>query len=64
MDITLHTHEESVTTVQVSCTVCEHDIPVDEAINAEASDYVAHFCGLECYQHWLLESRTPGDDTF
>ncbi|QJR11264.1 hypothetical protein DSM104443_02337 [Usitatibacter rugosus] len=62
MDI--HTHEESVTMIHVSCAVCRHEVPVDEAINAEASDYVAHFCGLECYQRWLTLSHTPGDDTF
>ena len=37
---------------------------MSEAMNVEASDYVAHFCGLDCFQSWLTASRTPGDDTF
>jgi len=58
----MHAHDETVTLV--ACTVCRHEVPVDESINAEATDYVAHFCGLECYQRWIATSRTPGDDTF
>ena len=37
---------------QVSCEICLKEIPASEAQNAEASDYVAHFCGLECYDKW------------
>ena len=60
----MHTHEESVTIVHVACSVCRHEVPATEAISFEATDYVAHFCGLECYQRWLNTSHTPGDDTF
>jgi hypothetical protein len=49
---------------QVSCATCRDEIPASEAMSFEASDYVAHFCGLDCYQRWLAASRTPGDDTF
>jgi hypothetical protein len=59
-----YTRDESVATAQIACTVCQHEIPVTEAISFEATDYVAHFCGLECYQRWLAASHTPGDDTF
>ena len=37
----------------VQCGVCLKEIPASEAKNAEASDYVAHFCGLDCYEKWL-----------
>jgi len=28
------------------------EIPKSEAMVAEATDYVLHFCGLECYAKW------------
>lgn len=41
------------TTVDIiHCDVCMKEIPVSEAKNAEAQDYVLHFCGLECYDIW------------
>jgi hypothetical protein len=39
------------------------EIPKSEAISEEASDYVAHFCGLECFEKWKAEeakSKSPG----
>lgn len=60
----MNTRDEPVTLVQVACSVCRHEIPVFEAITPEASDYVAHFCGPDCYRSWLASSHTPGDDTF
>ena len=36
----------------VACKVCLREIPVSEASSREASDYVVHFCGLECYEIW------------
>lgn len=37
---------------QVVCEVCLKEVPITEAVVPEASDYVAHFCGLECYEKW------------
>lgn len=36
----------------VPCSVCLKEIPLSEAMNEEAVDYVLHFCGLECYAIW------------
>ncbi len=36
----------------VSCEICLKSIPVAEANSAETEDYVAYFCGLECYDLW------------
>jgi len=36
----------------VPCEVCLAEIPRSEAKVDEASDYVAYFCGLECYDKW------------
>jgi hypothetical protein len=48
----------------VGCGLCGEQVPASEAFSFEASDYVVHYCGLDCYQQWLKASRTPGDDTF
>lgn len=41
----------------VQCDVCMKEIPASEAKNFEAVDYVAHFCGLECYEKWMQEAN-------
>ena len=57
-------NDKPATSIRIACGVCRHEVPVSEAISPEASDYVVHFCGVECYQRWLNSSHTPGDDTF
>jgi hypothetical protein len=42
---------------KVSCDVCRKEIPLSEAKAFEAVDYVAHFCGLECYAKWKQQSE-------
>ncbi|MEK6750467.1 MAG: DUF3330 domain-containing protein [Pseudomonadota bacterium] len=41
----------------VKCDVCLKEIPESGAKNAETSDYVRHFCGLECYQKWENQKK-------
>lgn len=43
---------------QVSCEVCNKEIPLSEAKRFEAEDYVAYFCGLDCYSEWKHRSET------
>jgi hypothetical protein len=43
----------------VSCDVCLKEVPISEAVVAEATDYVVHFCGLECYQRWKSQRDAP-----
>lgn len=38
--------------VKVPCDVCHKEIPLSEAMRFETEDYVAHFCGLECFSTW------------
>lgn len=33
----------------LSCEVCCNEIPQSEALNAEAADYIYHFCGPSCF---------------
>ncbi|HZM36287.1 MAG TPA: DUF3330 domain-containing protein [Burkholderiales bacterium] len=44
---------------RVPCTVCQREIPLSAAVWRESSDYVAHFCGLECYELWRNQSGSP-----
>lgn len=46
---------------QVSCEVCMKEIPVSEARSSEASDYVHHFCGAECYEKWKKQGQIKED---
>lgn len=41
----------------VPCKVCLTEIPRSAAKVDEASDYVAYFCGLECYDKWRNENH-------
>lgn len=42
----------------VSCDVCFKLVPKSEAVTAEARDYIACFCGVNCYERWRGE-RAP-----
>lgn len=43
--------------VVVECRVCLQEVPRAGAISEEACDYVAYYCGLECYQLWLEKTQ-------
>jgi len=49
--MTTHPNPQSVTE-KVSCEICLKEIPLSEAKRFEAEDYVANFCGLDCYATW------------
>jgi hypothetical protein len=44
----------------VSCAICRKEVPLTEAVIPEATDYVAYFCGLACYEKWKKQSNHPG----
>lgn len=44
----------------VSCEICLKSVPLSEADIVEASDYVAYFCGLECYDIWRHKHKQEG----
>ena len=44
---------------RVSCEVCLKEVPLDEATVAEAADYFAYFCGLDCYAKWKDQGGKP-----
>ena len=49
----------------VACDVCFKEIPISEIKSDEASDYVHHYCGLECFAQWQAQEDQPstGADT-
>lgn len=42
---------------KVACEVCLKEIPLSEAKNEEATDYVYYFCGSDCYAKWKEQKQ-------
>ena len=49
--------EKLTETEKVACEVCLKEVPHSETEMEEVSDYVVHFCGLECYEKWHKEKE-------
>lgn len=47
---------------KVACTICLKEVPTSEAKSDEASDYVRHFCGLDCYDKWRKKAEATAND--
>ena len=47
--MTTNDKPEPVPVEPVTCEICLKEVPLSEAIVPEATEYVAHFCGLACY---------------
>ncbi|MCU7818276.1 MAG: DUF3330 domain-containing protein [gamma proteobacterium symbiont of Lucinoma myriamae] len=47
--------EKAIKVEEVSCEVCLRNIPISEAQAEAATDSVAHFCGLDCYEKWKYQ---------
>lgn len=48
----MNNHNKSTEIENVPCEICLKEIPQSEAKVVEVDDYVANFCGLECYEKW------------
>ena len=46
---------------KVECQVCMKEVPISESKSEEATDYVLHFCGLECYSKWKEQNQQKQD---
>ena len=42
----------------IPCEECLKEIPISETKVDEANDYVAYFCGADCYDKWRHENNT------
>lgn len=47
----------------VTCAVCLKEVPRSEAQVAEAVDYVAYFCGLDCFERWKRDHPAANPPT-
>lgn len=43
---------------RIPCSVCRKEIPLSAALTPQGSDYVGHFCGIECYEQFTIQHRT------
>ena len=41
----------------VSCEICLKSIPTRDCKCVETDEYVANFCGLECYEEWVKKAE-------
>ena len=58
------TNDKPTEVEQIACDVCMKEVPLSQATVPESQDYVAHFCGLECYAKWKGEhEKTQPDST-
>jgi hypothetical protein len=46
---------------QVSCGYCRKNIPRSTAYQPEGEDYVAYFCGLDCFEAWRNDGTGEKD---
>jgi len=49
--------ENKTTTETVTCEICLKELPRSEARVDEVDDYVAYFCGLDCYEKWQQSNK-------
>jgi len=41
----------------ISCEVCLKSVPKQDSHCMEADEYVAYFCGLDCYDVWVKKAE-------
>jgi len=52
LDVAEESRVEEVALDRLPCEIALGDLPSPEAFPAEATDYVIHFFGLNCYARW------------
>jgi len=40
----------------ISCDTCLKSVPLSESSVSEVEEYVAYFCGLDCYDTWVHQN--------
>ena len=45
----------------VECDECMKEVPQSAAFTPQGEDYVAHFCGIECYERFRLARKAQED---
>ena len=57
----MSTNTKEIEAALIACEICMKEIPTNDAITPETDDYVAHFCGLDCYELWKNQGAKLGD---
>jgi len=51
-------HEANVEDQElISCEVCLKSVPKQDSHSVEVDEYVAYFCGLDCYDVWAKKTE-------
>lgn len=45
----------------INCCVCCKEIPLDAVFIPEGAEYVAHFCGLDCYERFQARAKAVAE---
>ena len=40
-----------------SCQMCMKEVPISATLSDEGSDYLHHFCGLDCLEVWRRQAQ-------
>ena len=49
--------DKTIENETVECEVCLKEVPISAAKSVETSEYVHHFCGVECYSQWQEQAE-------
>jgi hypothetical protein len=60
-EVTMTTPDKPVEQELIACEICLKEVPISEATVPEATDYVVHFCGIDCYQKWKQQADADED---
>ncbi len=41
----------------IACDICRKELSPSAVFTPEGVEYVQHFCGIECYQQFLAETK-------
>ena len=55
-EIAMSTVDKQLDVERVACEICLREVPKSESTVPEAIDYVAYFCGLDCYDKWKSQN--------
>ena len=48
----------------ISCDICKKEIPTSVAVSMEGKEYVFHFCGPDCRDHYFEEHPELNPEDF
>lgn len=44
------------------CQMCMNEVPISATLSDEGSDYLHHFCGLDCLEVWRRKAQQEFPD--